>query len=153
MTPDIGDRRYLKTAATKSCPALSWWQVAQNITLTLMIVSLIVKKKKKKGYNWHHWWIHSGLLIHGRVCMMVLTGDGPSMDELGKVRIVFNVQYVLCTHNHPAPFVVSEVSVYHWAAQINCCKAVSSETTHPSSSNPPQMRVVATLLYFNLLFY
>lgn len=157
-------------------------QLQQNITLTLMLMSLTVKKTKKQknphdgceGYKWHHWWIHSGLLIHGRVGMMVLvhllwhksmikvielTGEGPSMDELGKVRIVFNVQYVLCTHNHPAP-AVSEGSVYHWAAQINCCKAVSSDPAHirdsanyPSASNPPQMRVVATLLYFNLLIF
>lgn len=99
------------------------------------------------------------LLWHKSMIKVIeLTGDGRSMDELGKVRIVFNVQNVSRTHNHPAPSVVSEVSVYHRAAQINCCKAVSSDHAHirdsandPSASKPPQTRVVATVLYFNLL--
>lgn len=54
------------------------------------------------------------LLWHKSMIKVIeLTGDGPSMDKLSKVRIVFNIQYVLRTHDHSAPFVVSEVSVYH----------------------------------------
>lgn len=47
---DIGGKSYLITAATKSCPALSWCLVVQNITLTLMLMSLTVKKKQKKQH-------------------------------------------------------------------------------------------------------